>query len=691
MRTIQSDIAVNTSASLAVVCALIITLSIYVYEDLYVDFLSEELDAIAGNLTVGLMRSDFQNSSFKQTEVLLGLDEYDYIERALVFDNEGSLLTRYEGQLQYPGGSDKKRILHSDNLAGLKEGIHHFETSLIVVKYIGDEEYRLGKLAIELDMKNELRASRWQFIVSTVPVVMILILACVSITTLLQKRSLRPLSLLIETMDSVVKERNFNVEVKIFRRKETAALSNAFNNMMSTIREQATRDREKNEQLELNQIDMERLVNIDLLTQLPNRQSLMSKLSNLLSEAQRKNSDVGLLFLDMDRFKSINDSFGHRVGDKFLQEVSNLIVRSLPQDTVFGRFGGDEFLILVENINSVETLSSLAKELKNAISEPLIIEGIRLHILLSIGMANARDANYDSSRLISNADAAMYKAKESGKGECVLFTPAMFAEMQRQNNISSKIAEGLLTGAFYVLYQAKIDKRKCVVGFEALLRWEDEELGFISPAEFIPIAEKNDKVSALTRFVIEKVCDDLPTIKRDFGDDIVVSVNLSPQDLNHVEITEFIINDMESGRIPSKNIEFEITETALMDNFKTANDFFDALKLQGARIALDDFGTGYSSLGYLSKLSIDTLKIDRQFVSQIGCSSVSETITKTIIEMAKALNCEVCAEGIETLVQASFLLEHDCNMLQGFLFSKPTAVAGLKGDLYHLIESPLLT
>ncbi len=698
MKSLRSEISFNTIASIAVVSALIIGFSIVVYEKLYVEFVSAEVDAIAENLSIDLLGSmNKPAGSFEQTQTLLRLDEYEYVQSAEIFNTENELLASYSSQAALTQGPyfSSSPSPQEDNAAinrtlildeqyaekkavySLPIGLHKLNSKVVVVKNIGELDFLLGKLILVFNLDAALKESRQRYIAAVTPFVVLLIIISLFITMRIQRRSLAPLEQLISTMDSVVDEKNYGVVVKEFDKKETAALSHAFNNMMSNIQAQARSNQQKTELLQQQQSQMELLANYDSLTGLPNRQLLMKTLASSIKRAKNEKTDVGLMFLDVDGFKSINDSFGHDAGDKFLVYISETMKNLVPPNAVLGRLGGDEFLIIInENVES-DYLGSLADKLIEAVSKSHEVNDLRLNASVSIGIASASESNFDKSLLITNADSAMYKAKDAGKACWVMFTPEMFIESQRKVFISSKLSDGLANDNFYLVYQAKIGANGNIAGLEALLRWHDEDLGNISPYEFIPIAEKSDKISLLTKWVINSVCNDLPFILKEFGSDTIVSLNLSPRDLNHIGVTDMILNGLKSGDIPAKNIEFEITETAYMENFDIANSFFEALKHFGCKLALDDFGTGYSSLSYLTEFNIDTLKIDRQFVSQIGKSHRSEQITVTIIEMAKALNFTVCAEGVETEEQALFLLGHGCHMLQGYLYSKPCKVSEL--------------
>lgn len=694
MKSLRSKISFNTFTSIAGISALIITLSIYVYEKLYIEFVSTEINAIGENISVDLI--DYINEpagSFNQTEVLLRLDEYEYAETAYIFNSQEELLNVYIGQaglktratpntfesnvegdqiFKIDTSSNWANVSGEDNsITTLALGLHHINNKVVIVKTIGESIYPLGKFILIFNLQEALIDSRARYITLVTPSVVFLIALSLLISVRAQRKVFVPLNALIKTMDSVVDHKSYDVKVEETNNEETLALSRAFNNMMVNIQAESEANRQKNALLEKQQSQMERLANFDVLTGLPNRQFLMEMLSKELTKARAKGSELGLLFVDIDGFKSINDSFGHDTGDKFLLHISATMSKLLSENHTLGRLGGDEFVIIAPEIADNKTLEDIAAKLVSAVSRTHIFNTLRLDSGISVGLALASDCNYELSSLITNADVAMYKAKGSGKARFMWFSQEMLADTKRKVLISTRLSSALEKDAFYLVYQAKVDAEQNITGFETLLRWNDEELGHVSPAEFIPVAEQNDKISSISMWIVKRLEIEAPRLIETFGSQLVISVNLSPQDLNSEKLTQFILKRMRENKLPATNLEIEITETAFMNNFNIANSFFSSIKHYGCQLALDDFGTGYSSLSYLTKFDIDTLKIDRSFVSNIGVSKQSELITKTIIKMAKSLDFSVCAEGVETHEQAAFLLQNGCQSLQGFLYSKP--------------------
>ncbi|VEL98410.1 diguanylate cyclase (GGDEF)-like protein [Alteromonas sp. 76-1] len=682
MKSLRSDIALTSIASVAIISVLIMALSIRVYETLYQDFVAYQFDALAENMAVDLLPViNYSAGSFDQTQVLLRLDKYEYVEFARIYNEYDELVNHYVGNPNIENGSSSTRAVDEANYLHLDNGFHTINNNIFVIKTIGEVDLPMGKLVLSYDIQHPLAENRWKFIGLVSPVVIILLLITVITTVRLQRRLLTPLTSLIAKMKKVEKEANYDVKVSEEGKFEIASLGRGFNSMMLHIKNQIDINKRKTLLLERQQSQMEKLANFDTLTGLPNRQYLMKSLSIELASAKRDKSQVALMFLDLDGFKQVNDSYGHDAGDKLLCGISSEISDAMRDGDIVGRLGGDEFLIILVGNPTNSQLEAIAKRLINRITQLHHIDGWRIDPSVSIGIALATDSNYAASTLVTNADVAMYKAKNEGKGRYVWFTASMQEATRRKIQVATHLPQAIENNEFHLVYQAKVNSEGEVVGFEALLRWFDNELGNISPAEFIPIAEQSDRISEITLWVIVQACLEIPHISEHYGENIRVSINLSAYDLKNVHVTEFILEGLRSGGIPRNNVEFEITESAYMNNFSIANAFLAELKKEGCKISLDDFGTGYSSLSYITEFNIDTLKIDRQFVSQIGTSKRSELITITIIEMAKNLNLNVCAEGIETHEQSAFLTDNGCNILQGFLYSKPIPLDALFSQL----------
>ena len=455
------------------------------------------------------------------------------------------------------------------------------------------------------------------------------------------------------------------------------ALGDSINRLLEMIEVELLINHEQKQILIEQQDEMSRLANYDSLTGLPNRQFVLDNLKLELARAKRNNDDLALLFFDLDGFKGINDSLGHETGDLILIEVADRVSDLVREGDLVARLGGDEFLILPDRDVRDASIESLASRLIAAFEQPFNLRGLSLTVGVSVGIAKAADAHYNLSELMSNADLAMYRSKAKGRGSFTVFTLDMVASHKRKLHLANAIEQSLSQNEFEVYYQVKVNKHAEIVGLEALLRWDHPEFGMVMPSEFIPIAEQGGKISAITQWVIERVSEDLPRLRQWLNKRFRVSINLSGHDLRNSHLFDNIYTVFQSYQVNPEYVEFEVTESAYLENFALSNKFFKRMSNMGCAIALDDFGTGYSSLSYLTQISIDTLKIDKQFIRELETSERSQLVTGAIIDLAKRLSLSVCAEGIEGPFQWQYLTEHGCDQIQGYMFSKPVPLSTL--------------
>jgi diguanylate cyclase (GGDEF)-like protein len=422
----------------------------------------------------------------------------------------------------------------------------------------------------------------------------------------------------------------------------------------------------------------------DPLTDLPNRAWLMVQLKLLFEKAkQEKNYQFAVLFLDCDRFKVVNDSLGHMVGDQLLSQLALRIKHCLPQNAKVARFGGDEFIILLENIRDLDEAKILAEMLQETLISPFYIEPHEMFISASIGIAMGSHEAKHPDNLVRNADIAMYRAKTLGKARYYVFNQALFNDAQKRLQLETDLRRAIERQEFFLEYQPIISlKTNKIEGFEALVRWQHPTKGLIMPNDFIPVAEETGLIVPLGRWVLEKACCQFhswnteleKTPISDLSKDYVpfkMSVNLSVKQFSQpglIEAIDQIFRDTEFNGI---NLNLEITESALMDDPQAAGLLLNELRDRHIQIAIDDFGTGYSSLSYLHQFSVDTLKIDRSFINRLGSKGDGLRIVEAMVLMAQNLDIKVVAEGVESSEQALQLQQLGCDYAQGYLFSKP--------------------
>ncbi len=410
----------------------------------------------------------------------------------------------------------------------------------------------------------------------------------------------------------------------------------------------------------------------DTLTHLKNRKALQEKLEEALSSAKRNKKKVALLFIDLDRFKEINDSLGHEVGDKVLVEVAKRLKKSIRKEDMIARLGGDEFTIIVENVEKEEDVTFLASKLVKIFTKPLVIDGYKLYLSSSIGISIYPDDGKNVASLLKFADSAMYKAKAEGRGNFQFYSKEMTIQAFEQIVIQSGLKMALENEEFEVYFQPQINVLTHEFsGVEALVRWMHVEEGIIMPDRFVSIAERTGIIVDIDRFVMNKAMIEFKKWEQGGYAPKTLSLNLAVKQLYEKDFIEFLQNAIEQHDFDPKKLELEVIESEIMESPKEAIEILNNISKMGIKIAIDDFGTGYSSLAYLKKFPIDKLKIDRSFVQDLPDDEEDKAITSAIIALAKSLKLELIAEGVETKAQEEFVVKNGCYLIQGYLYSKP--------------------
>jgi diguanylate cyclase (GGDEF)-like protein/PAS domain S-box-containing protein len=426
-------------------------------------------------------------------------------------------------------------------------------------------------------------------------------------------------------------------------------------------------ERKRNEQ------ELRYLANYDTLTGLPNRTLLSERLGHAVVRARRGGRKVAVLFLDLDRFKHVNDSMGHAAGDRMLKAAGSRLRDNVRDGDTVARIGGDEFTVVLEDLVDAGEAERVAQKLISAFEQPLELEdGQDVVISPSIGVSLYPDHGQTPTDLIKFADTAMYQAKDRGRKTYMVYTESMDAAARLRATMIGALRKALERNEFSLVFQPKLsllDER--ITGVEALLRWHSEELGEISPATFIPIAEETGMIVEIGDWVLVQACSQLAAWYRAGLRDISMSVNVSVLQLLRGELTQRLCDVLAESDMSPSQLELELTESMVMANAEQSITTLRQLKAVGVTLSIDDFGTGYSSLSYLKRLPIDTLKIDKEFVGDITTDPDDEAITATVINMAHSLGLNVVAEGVETAEQVEYLREQGCDEIQGYLHSRP--------------------
>ena len=410
----------------------------------------------------------------------------------------------------------------------------------------------------------------------------------------------------------------------------------------------------------------------DPLTHLPNRAYLTERLNSILAMSRRRGGATAILFIDLDNFKTVNDSLGHPVGDALLVEIAGRITATVRDADVVSRLGGDEFLVVLSDIASSEDAARVAAKLIDAVSRVATLGGHKLSVSPSIGISVFPADGDTSDDLIRHADAAMYHAKESGRSNYQFFVPALFEPAVEALSKERRLREALVNGEFVLHYQPKRRRSDgAVVGLEALVRWQHPERGLVGPDEFIGFAEARGLIAGIDRWVLQTACRQLKAWHDEGCLRVPVAVNLSAMEFKQRDLVREISAVLAATGLAANYLEIELTESVLMDRDSHVLETLNALSSMGVGLTIDDFGTGYSSLGYLKRYPIDKLKIDRCFVSEVTGEGHDLAITTAIIQMARSLKLETVAEGVETQAQMEALQGMGCDQFQGFLISHP--------------------
>ncbi len=418
---------------------------------------------------------------------------------------------------------------------------------------------------------------------------------------------------------------------------------------------------------------LEELAFKDTLTKLPNRKLFYDRLELELKRTKREeNSKLALLFIDLDRFKQVNDTLGHHIGDELLKIIAERLLTCIREKDTAARLGGDEFTVIINDIPSSKVAKDIAEKIIQVISIPIMLQGHEHFIGASIGISLYPEDSEEMEILIRNADAAMYHAKDSGRGNYQFFSEQINQRNQRRRELEESLRKAIKNNEFELYYQPQIETIKNkIVGAEALIRWNHPQKGLVSPIEFIPIAEENGMIIEIGEWVFKQSCKHLHKCLDISKEPIPIAINLSAVQFSSKGLIDMINSTLEQEKLPSHLIELEITESAIMENADKAIEIINDITKLGIKISIDDFGTGYSSLAYLKKFAVNKLKIDREFIKDLPHDKEDSVLTSTMIMLANNLELNVIAEGVETKEQVDFLIQHGCSLVQGYYYSKP--------------------
>jgi diguanylate cyclase (GGDEF)-like protein len=577
------------------------------------------------------------------------------------------------------------------------EAVFH-ETHVDIFTHITYDGEHIGYVYLRSDNSDIKKQTAWHIIL-TLSALFVSLLVAYVLSSFLQKFITNPILHLSSIARRITTEKNYTLRVVGNSKDELGSLITDFNEMLEEIQLRDTelkinkemleeRVSKRTEELEVSNMkleeakvcaetvaqEMKHQAHHDTLTGLPNRILLNDRINNALAHANREGNVLAILFLDLDRFKIINDSLGHAVGDELLKSVASGIISCTRNEDTVARLGGDEFVVLLSHISGAGDAGKIARKIIDVLAEPVICHGHELAVTTSIGISIYPYDGSDANTLMKNADISMYRAKELGRNKHIYYTAEMNAESRKQLAIETNLRKALDRNELYVLYQPKIDiTTNRIVGAEALLRWEHPTMGLISPEDFIPVAEDSGLIIPIGEWVLNRALQQQKIWHNEGYTGLKMAINISSVQLSRPGLISTIEQALLNSGISPKMVEVEITENVVMQNIDHFIATLDEIKNLGINISMDDFGTGYSSLSYLRKLPIDTVKIDRSFVRNIPHDKEDVSIAQAIIAMSKSLGLQIVAEGVENIKQVHFFKQQGCSIVQGFLFSKPVS------------------
>lgn len=629
---------------------------------------------IAENIASSLIFQDARTA----TETLTTLHKDSTVKMAAVYDKHGTLFASFirdAGQ-------------HEDIPAVGKSGVVLAQYYVEVFRPVVLNTDHLGTVFIRSNLTG-LKKKITQYGYIVVAVFFLSLLLALIISQPLQRLIYGPVLQLARLAEDVSENKNYSIRLEVDRDDELGTLINGFNTMLGVIEDRERQLNDHTDHLEhlvhLRSEQLHKRAYYDSLTELPNRNMLYDRLSQEISRSKRERVSFALMFLDLDRFKKINDSLGHDVGDELLCAVAKRLLEKVRKEDIVARLGGDEFVVLLTNISSPQDIDAIAKTIKSVFSRPFKLSnsGALLHITSSIGISIYPSDGDDAEALMKNADASMYVAKKDGADQYCFYKKGMNAASHRQLEMENHLRHALLHNEFYLFYQPQVRlKDNTIYGLEALIRWTSPQLGEVFPSEFIPLAEEIGLLIDITSWVSEKACLYNKMLQDTGIPPIIIAVNISASHLMTANIVDQIKEILDRSLLDPRYLELEITEDIFLDDSERIIINLKQIKELGVHIVIDDFGTGYSSLSYLQKFPVDTLKLDGSFIQKIGENHASEKLISATINLAHSLDLNIVAECVETQYQWDFLKEQGCDFAQGYFFCKPLAAEEIK----HFLE-----
>ena len=639
------------------------------------DHVQIQATIIANNSIAAVVFNDAESAK----ETLNTLQSDADIVSAALYTNNKILFAYYERDASSYSIPDKLPNPDSGSLNG----------NQFVVDTIYHENELLAYIMLVADYSNLQKRQINHFLIA-LGVFTLALLFSLILSRSLQRIISKPILKLAETARTVSETQDYALRAKKISTDEIGALVDDFNNMLSQIQLRDLQLLKARNELEgkvnartqeLTELTRQLKYQAyhDTLTGLSNRITFDDHLRLAIDQARRNKQKLVVMFLDLDRFKIINDTLGHGIGDQLLIQVSKRLSACLRESDTLARLGGDEFAVLLPQIQQASHISGVAQKITKVIAETIIVDGYSLHVTSSIGISLFPDDGERAETIVKNADTAMYRSKDQGRNQFTFFSAKMNERAERRLLLETRLRKALKENRLRVHYQPRFDTHSLkLIGVEALARWSDPDEGAISPGEFIPLAEECGLIAKIDEWVLETACRDMLTNKNDATSQISLAVNLSPAQFIRKDLHEVVAAILDRTGFPASRLELEITESLFGPGSKDVCTSLEHLRNLGIELSIDDFGTAYSSLSRLKQLPLNTLKIDQSFVRDLGKTPEDDALVKTIITMAHNLNLKVVAEGVESELQYQFIKRHGCDTVQGFLFGKPVPYSLIK-------------
>jgi len=548
------------------------------------------------------------------------------------------------------------------------------ETELVIAEPVYFDKKKIGFIYVHYD-KNELFDSPTNFVLFIITIALVSILIVFLFAGYFQKILTAPIRDLAKELEKIYQSKSIDSRLNE-KNNDVGDLALGFNKVLDSLQR-------KENDLSMQGQQLKKLVDVrtkqlfqkahyDTLTDLPNRYLLVDRLRQSISKSARQKTNIALLFLDLDRFKVINDNFGHQNGDQLLKEVASRLSEIARKSDTVARLGGDEFVFLLENLVDVKDAARTAIRIIESFNKPFKLQEHLLHMSTSIGISIYPDDGLDDKILLKNADVSMYHAKKKGPGSYVYYSKKMNNTSLERLAIEANLRSAIKNNELHLLYQPQLRlKEDRYRNVEALIRWKNPELGDVSPGVFIPISEETGFIKQIDLWVISQACKQIKLWNDEGLKDLTVAINVSAGHLISSTFLEHLKTEIIINQIKAEQIEIEITEEVFVEQTERTIENLKAIKKLGARIAIDDFGTGYSSLQYIQDFPADTLKLDGMFIKNLETDKASQGIVRATIILAHSLGLELVAECVENEWQLDFLRENECDIIQGFFLSKP--------------------